>query len=132
MNRFIIGVALAIALVGPASAGTFYHYLPSSSQNPKTAAGIISADGEVERGAGFTVQHRFMGEYAIAFGPAFFPTGCASIVVESWAIVAHKAVLSEAYVSGCAENNPVFHVRLRRSDDGIPIDKDFQFVAVGV
>jgi hypothetical protein len=132
MSRFLIpGFALAIALAGPALAASHFYAAPTAS-TPETAAGIISADGQIQRGTGFTVRHSRAGHYAIIFQPGFFPTGCASIVVESWAAVGYKAVLSEAYVSGCAENNPVFHVRLRRSDDGIPMDKDFQFVAVGV
>ncbi len=132
MSRFLIpGFALAIALAGPALAASHF-YTASTASTPETAAGIISADGRIQRGTGFAVGHEGTGRYSIIFQPGFFPTGCASIVVESWAAVAHLAVLSEAYVSGCAENNPVFHVRLRRSDDGIPMDKDFQFVAVGV
>lgn len=132
MSRFLIpGFALAIALAGPALAASRFYVAPTAS-TPQTAAGIISADGQIRRGTGFTVQHPRAGHYSIRFQQGFFPTGCASIVVDSWAHPPYKSVVSEAFVSGCATNNPVFHVRLRRSEDGTAMDRDFQFVAVGV
>jgi hypothetical protein len=51
-------------------------------------------------------------------------------VAESWAQVSFRTIVSDAFVSGCASQDPVFHVRL--SDDGLAIDQDFQFIVVGV
>ncbi|MGA8574754.1 MAG: hypothetical protein WB609_03580 [Candidatus Cybelea sp.] len=131
MNRSVIlAFALAIALIGPASAGTFYRYVPTT-ESPKIAAGIIFGNGEIERGSGFTVQHPETGVYHITFTAGFFPTGCASIVAQSFAHKSYKQILTQASVTNCAGRNPIFHVTTRRTD-GIFEDRDFQFIAVGV
>jgi hypothetical protein len=132
MNRLIIyGLAIAIALVGSASARTFYRYMSPATSSQTIGVGMVGSTGKILRGAAFTVQHPEEGQYVITFNQGFFPTGCASMVANSWAYVSYKAVVAETFVSGCS-SNPVFHVFLRRSQDGIPMDRDFQFIAVGV
>jgi hypothetical protein len=82
MNRFIfLGIALEIALLGPASAGTIYRYAPPAAINVKVAAGEIDADGFIARGVGFTVRHIDTGIYIITFKPGYFPSGCVAMTV---------------------------------------------------
>jgi hypothetical protein len=81
MNRFALAIlTLAVALGGPASAGII-----SPSRNPElstnTAAGQVSASGEIERGVGFRVNRNTAGGYIITFDRRYFPSGCAAMVV---------------------------------------------------
>ena len=124
-------IAFATALAAPVSAASFYRYATPATGAPKTAAGIVSGTGTVERGSGFTVQHPEPGVYHIAFDPGYFPTGCAAIVAVSFAYKTSREVITNAYVSGCTTRNPVFHVVLREYQ-GPFVDDTFQFVAVGV
>jgi hypothetical protein len=132
MNRYIMfAIAFVIALAGPVSAGTYYRYLSPASPSPKAAAGIVLENGQIRRGAGFTVQHLEACRYDIRFDPGFFPTGCASLVVEPFAYFPHNETVSDVTVKGCAAQNPVFRIHFHRPA-GIPLDKAFQFVVVGV
>lgn len=82
MNRFIIiALVLAIALVGPVSAGTIFRYMGSpGSTNLRVAAGTINAAGAILGGSGFTVTHIATGEYRIVFARGYF-TACAAMTV---------------------------------------------------
>jgi hypothetical protein len=108
-----------------------YPYI-SPNASPKTAAGIVLADGSVYRGSGFTVAHPTEGHYVITFSPSFFPTGCAAMSVEPFSredLV--RYMIGEVTIVGCERHNPVFNVRLWR-DIRIPADKEFSFIVVGV
>jgi hypothetical protein len=135
MNRVIVfGIAFAVGLVGQASAGTFYRYVSPATGSAKTVAGIVSSSGQIERGSGFTVQHVATGEYQIAFGPQFFPTGCAVMLVQTWgrSPSTHEPVIvGTAHTTNCDDRDPVFHVHLRATDN-IMRDDRFQFIVVGV
>lgn len=134
MNRSTVFAifALALALIGPASAGTLFRMAPAA-QSPKTLAGIISGNGGVHRGSGFTVDHPATGVYLVTFDQGLFPTGCASVVVESSPYMSDNLpVINDAFVSGCAAHKPVVHVYLVKAHDFSPIDLPFAFVAVGV
>jgi hypothetical protein len=51
--------------------------------------------------------------------------------VKPFAYLPHNETVSEVTVKCCAAQNPVFCAHFHRPD-GIPLDKAFQFVAVGV
>ncbi len=127
MNRFTVFAALALASIGSASAGTFYHGM-NGTASPVVAGGIVASNGSVGRGSGFSVTHPAPGHYVIKFTPGFFPTGCAAMVANPWA---GRPLIANVAVTGCESKAPVFHVIVQRVD-GILEDKHFSFVATGV
>jgi len=129
MNRFLIpGVALAIALAGPASAGNYYRDLAPAASTP--VGGIVRANGTIERGRGFTVELEDSGYYRIVFDRGVFPTGCAAVVVSG---EVQGPVLASSVAVNCHNfAPPVVEVRLYDPRDGRLVEAKFQFVAVGV
>jgi hypothetical protein len=129
MNRFLIpGVALAIALVGPASAGSYYRDLAPAASTP--VGGIVHANGTIERGRGFTVELKDFGNYKITFDKGVFPTGCAAVVVDG---EVQGPVLSSSVAVNCNSlAPPIVRVHLYDPRDGRMAEANFQFVAVGV
>jgi hypothetical protein len=84
MNRFIpVVVGLAIAVLGPVSAGTIFRY--DTGAYRVVAGGEIRADGSIKRGLGFTARRIGFGRYEIRFTPGYFGTGsqCAAMTVGS-------------------------------------------------
>jgi hypothetical protein len=129
MNRFLIpGVALAIALAGPASAGSFYRDLAPAASTP--VAGIVQANGTIERGRGFAVELENSGYYRITFDKGVFPTGCAAVVVSG---EVPGPVVSSSVAVNCHNPAPrVVRVHLYDPRDDRLVEAKFQFVAVGV
>jgi hypothetical protein len=56
MNRLILGVAIGIALCGPAFAMNEFGVAPNAAP-PTVIAGSVSYDGTRVRGSGFSVKH---------------------------------------------------------------------------
>jgi hypothetical protein len=128
MNRLVVFVAFAVALLAPVSAATFYHAMGNSAPTPVVAGGIVRSDGSVAQGAGFSVNHPRPGRYDIRFAPDFFPTNCAAMVANPWA---GRPLIANVAVTDCGSKQPTFHVFVQRLD-GIPADKHFSFVVVGI
>jgi hypothetical protein len=129
MNRFLIpGVALAVALAGPASAGSYFRDLAPAASTP--VGGIVHANGTVERGRGFAVELENSGYYKITFDKGVFPTGCAAVVVNG---EVQGPVLSSSVAVNCHNLAPlVVQVHLYDPRDDRMVEAKFQFVAVGV
>jgi|HubBroStandDraft_5_1064220.scaffolds.fasta_scaffold00154_30 hypothetical protein len=126
MTRFVfLAIALTIALLAPASAGTIYRYMGPTSAIPKVAAGEIDAAGNVERGVGFAVSHIETGEYTITFNRGYFPSGCAAMTVT---VVGEQVSppIGEVYQTRCGNSfRVVFWFQ-----GGTKVDQRFNFVAV--
>jgi hypothetical protein len=126
MNRFVfLGLALAIALAGPVSAGTMFRYIRPPALNLSRAAGEISEDGRVVRGQGFTVRHLSVGVYEITFNPGYFPSGCAAMAITDEGILSVPPI-GEVQQARCDGR---FHV-VYHGQIGGRTDQAFQFVAI--
>lgn len=126
MNRsFIVSIALAITLVGTASARPVFQYIRHSTQMPRAASGAVTDDGIIFGGTGFTVTHPMTGVYNIKFSKGFWPSGCAAMVVQP-----RSPGLSYVRPLGCAGADPTFYVRFFDPKTGALIDKTFDFIAV--
>lgn len=115
MQRFVFLIlGLTIGLAGYASAANIRR--ASSYFLATTASGVISGDGRILRGAGFTVTHPELGKYVLSFVPNYFaPSTCAALVVEG----VHRAIFSRvepscsgAVVSFEAEGPWILHLSL--------------------
>jgi hypothetical protein len=84
MNRFVpIVIGLAIAVLGPVSAGTIFRQV--THVYLVGGGGEIRADGSIKRGLGFTARRIGFGQYEIKFDPGYFGSGyqCAAMTVGS-------------------------------------------------
>ncbi len=126
MNRSIIlGIALAIALVGPASGSTF-RYLDPAVASPRVVAGEIDANGNVVRGSGFTVAHPSPGQYEIRFVNNSL-RGCGAMTVTPVIRFSYADVLGQSSQPNCGRK---YHVAIYEISQQRYVDDPFQFVAV--
>jgi hypothetical protein len=120
MNRLAtIGVALAIALIGPASAETLRYLGPPPS--PAMVAGEVGQDGMVLHGSGFTARRMAAGQYEVHFQNGVLRR-CASMV----ATAEFHFLVASAKQRGCGER---FIVEIGTDSRG-RVDDNFQFIAV--
>jgi|ERR1700729_4523057 hypothetical protein len=122
MNKFLLlGIAFAIAIVGPVSAATSRYFDVS---NPRIVAGQINANGNVERGLGFTARHIATGEYEIRFQNDSL-RGCAAMVISAVAS-GYSNVVGAAYQPNCGRK---FDVDIWLPGQDAKYDQEFQFIA---
>lgn len=127
MNKFIVGIAFAVALAGPAYASGQFGLSAPSSQNLVVGAGQVAADGQIVRGSGFVVHHIRRGEYLIAFSPGYFPTGCAAMTVAGVGADTYSPIGEVVQQRGCGD---YFHVSFYPPNSTHKIDAAFQFTAI--
>jgi len=124
MKRFAIpGFVFGLALLGTASAGTFYN-----SVGPRTGAtivaGTIRSDGAVFHGKGFTVTRMATGRYRITFASGdFSPTGCAAVTAKAY----HPSL--SFGITYCGPQ-PYADVTFASMGTQSYIDENFEFIAV--
>jgi hypothetical protein len=124
-NYFIFGAALAIALVGPASANGFYRYMSPPSLSTKAIGGIIGPAGDIIVGSGFTVAHSGTGVYDISFAANTFNL-CGAMTVTS----SMRHVTAIALPRVCRPHS-TYTIELFQAKDQTPEDSRFNFTIVG-
>jgi hypothetical protein len=129
MNRFVpIAIGLAVAIVGPVSAGTILRH--TTGIYLVAAGGEIRADGSIKRGSGFTARRLGIGEYEISFAPGYFgaSTPCAAMTVGSAGDQSWHPFVATVTQPHCGSD---FFVRLWLPSQPTTIDHRWQFTAVG-
>jgi hypothetical protein len=123
LSFLILGLAIAF---GGFASGAGIHRA-SSYFVASTEAGVISRDGRILEGGGFTVAHPRPGEYVVRFVPDFFaPSTCAALVVQG----VHRAIISRVE-SSCSGSVVSFDIHTLDPNAG-PSDHAFGFVAAGM
>jgi hypothetical protein len=80
MNRLIVFIAVAIALIGPAS-GASLRYMEQAPATPRVIAGEVTSDGSIVHGEHFRVHHISYGSYEIQLDKAYFLNVCPIVTV---------------------------------------------------
>jgi hypothetical protein len=127
MNRFVpIAIGLAIALLGPVSAGTIFRQV--TKVYLVSGGGEIRADGSIKRGLGFTARRIGFGKYEIKFTPGYFGAGeqCAAMTVGSAGSQNGPPVIATVTQPQCSD----FLVTLWNPYQQTTTDHRWQFTAV--
>jgi hypothetical protein len=126
MQKFVFLLfGLAIGLGGYASAAKSHRL--SGYFLATTASGVISGDGRIFDGSGFTVAHPERDEYVLSFAPSYFaPSKCAALVVQG----VHRAIISRVEQT-CSGGAVSFDIHILDPNGGPP-DREFGFVAAGM
>ncbi len=119
----VLAAAFAIALAGPAYANIYNRYVAPGAGGSVVVSGLVTANGHVDRGSGFSVSRVGVGEYSIDFKSGTFQE-CAGMTVTS----AREQAIAVVVPRICQPTTH-FLVLMYENGSAAPVDSAFQFIA---